>query len=190
MKNAYTVEDDIARVILSHGQVAIVDASDLPVLAAFRWYATWSPRLRQFYVSTRLNLEDGKQTTLYMHRLITGAPKGKVVDHINHDTLDNRRSNLRVGTQLDNMANGKFALATHCPRGHAYDEANTLWMKHKKGRQCRACARDWTRAALARETPEQREHRRQRAAAYYQRTREKQREQARERARGTSKIGN
>jgi hypothetical protein len=42
---------------------------------------------------------------LYMHRIIAGAPKGKIVDHINGDTLFNVCWNLRVGTQRENLGN-------------------------------------------------------------------------------------
>lgn len=48
---------------------------------------------------------DGKVVEL--HRLIMGRPEGKVVDHISQDTLDNRRSNLRVCSNADNLRNGR-----------------------------------------------------------------------------------
>lgn len=41
----------------------------------------------------------------YLHRLLVGAKKGQVVDHINHNTLDNRKDNLRICTQSDNKLN-------------------------------------------------------------------------------------
>lgn len=44
-----------------------------------------------------------KRNRIYMHRAILDAPDGMQVDHINGDTLDNRRSNLRLVTPTDNM---------------------------------------------------------------------------------------
>lgn len=62
-------------------------------------------------------------------------------------------------------------LITHCPRGHVYDEANT-YMNAKGKRICRACNTERVRAVYASETSEQREKRRLRAKAHYERNRE------------------
>ena len=42
---------------------------------------------------------------VYLHRFILKPPKGYVIDHINHNGLDNRRNNLRVCKQKDNSKN-------------------------------------------------------------------------------------
>ena len=52
------------------------------------------------YVELQIN-----GTHYLLHRLIMRAEKGQYVDHINHDKLDNRRSNLRVCTQSQNLGN-------------------------------------------------------------------------------------
>jgi hypothetical protein len=154
------------RIPLSRGQEAVVDAADYPLVSAFKWHAQ-PTTTKQWYAVTRTTNAAGRPSTLYMHRLITGAPKGKEVDHINRDTLDNRRVNLRVGTHRDNMRNGRFALARHCPKGHPYDAKNTYF--DGRGRRCRTCATLRQRDVLAGETSEAREARRRRVAAYYQR---------------------
>ncbi len=48
----------------------------------------------------RTQLPDGK--IIQMHRLIMDTAKGMVVDHINRDGVDDRRSNLRVTTVREN----------------------------------------------------------------------------------------
>lgn len=64
----------------------------------------------------------------------------------------------------------RAASIMHCPRGHAYDEANTY--RNKKGKRiCRACNAERVSQVYASETPEQREARRLRANQYHQRTR-------------------
>lgn len=103
---------------------------------------------------------------IFLHRLITQCPDGFEVDHQNHDGLDNRRANLRVGTHAENMRNGKFALATHCPRGHVYDQANTY--RDRKGRRCKQCNAERQAMLRANETPEQREQRRLYMRDYFQ----------------------
>ena len=49
----------------------------------------------------------GKRVSVSLHRLVTNAPKGMDVDHVNHNTLDNRKANLRICTRSENARNNK-----------------------------------------------------------------------------------
>lgn len=82
---------------------AIIDAEDLPKVNEIKgaWYVRHDTRgPNKFYVYGN---DEGKK--VFLHRLITECPKGKVVDHINHDTLDNRKSNLRILDSSENIQN-------------------------------------------------------------------------------------
>ena len=93
-------ENKAMEIVLTQGQVAIVDDSDWKILSQYNWYARWDKYTQSFYALTN-GRRDGKRETLYMHTFLMG---GKA-DHRNHDTLDNRRSNLRLATRSQNMHN-------------------------------------------------------------------------------------
>lgn len=96
------VDGDVARVILSGGLVALIDAADAPLVEAFTWSALVSKRTSY---ARRNEFKDGKQYTVLLHRVIAAAPPGLHVDHKNGDGLDCRRANLRLVTQQQNNLN-------------------------------------------------------------------------------------
>ena len=84
---------------LSQGYVAIVDDEDFDYLVQYSWYAKKASGRKgsQYYAQ---NWKLGK-----MHRFIMKCPKGMQVDHINHNPMDNRKSNLRICTLKENLYN-------------------------------------------------------------------------------------
>ena len=50
----------------------------------------------------------GKWEYVLMHRFILNCPKEKQVDHINHNTFDNRKINLRICSNVENHRNTKI----------------------------------------------------------------------------------
>lgn len=88
-----------AFVPLSQGLQALIDEADAWVLDGGKWSAAWSGR--HFYA-----VRGGKRRPRQLlHRLLMGAGAGEVVDHRNGNTLDNRRSNLRLCTRKQNAQN-------------------------------------------------------------------------------------
>ena len=89
---------------LTQGQVTLVDDEDYNKLVGHKWCAWWNHSTRSFY-AVRNQYVDGKRRIVYMARIITDAQSGQDVDHRNHNTLDNRHSNLRACTRSENMCN-------------------------------------------------------------------------------------
>lgn len=119
---------------LTQGQTALVEDDDYKSVSKHKWYALWSPRLGQFYAVRKIkSSEVGRTqgTTVYMHREVLGVTDPKiVVDHIHHNTLDNRRTELQAGNQRRNMSNlngkktGKFSSKLV---GVHWDTASASW---------------------------------------------------------------
>lgn len=101
-----TPEQSYRTIPLTQGQVAIVDDGDYEWLSQWKWSALWERYTRSFY-ATRNEGGRKNQRTVRMHRRILGLEykDGKEGDHINGNTLDNRRSNLRIVTHLQNSWN-------------------------------------------------------------------------------------
>lgn len=89
---------------LSQGKVAIVDDEDYDYLMQWKWHYCKGHASR--VVSTGGN---PRQRRIYMHRIINKTPEELETDHININGLDNRKSNLRNCTALENMRNKHVA---------------------------------------------------------------------------------
>ncbi|MGD2093821.1 MAG: HNH endonuclease [Phycisphaerales bacterium] len=109
------------RIPLTRGQFAIVDAEDYPALSQYKWYANGNDG--NYYA---VREENGKNIT--MHRVITGAPDHLLVDHIDHNGLNNRRSNLRLATKAQNNRNTRvIPNKSSRYKGVYWNKANKKW---------------------------------------------------------------
>lgn len=104
------------------GGIVQIDEVDLYLIKAYKWhvsdrgYAVWR------------GVRGGIKKTIRMHRIIAKTPKGMITDHINHDKLDNRRSNLRICTQSDNMRNKRDQ-----GKGYWFQRQNLNWVVEVNG---------------------------------------------------------
>ena len=93
---------------LTQGQLAIVDDDDYERVNRHKWHALKRSDGRHYDAARNIRNYNrhGTIERLLLSRFITGATDHKyVVDHINHNTLDNTKANLRICTQRQNMQN-------------------------------------------------------------------------------------
>ena len=113
--NTYEINGEVTKVFDSKGNFALIDTEDLEKVKPYyfrkntKGYFVTSPVLR--------NLDK----CMLLHRLITDCPDGMVVDHINHDKKDDRKSNLRVCTPQQNAMNKKSV------KGYWYRKDLKVW---------------------------------------------------------------
>lgn len=101
--NPHRVEGDVVIMELASGDIVRFDLSDLGLVLPLRWVRT-GPANKPCATSRAKGRSD-----LKMHRLLMGVTDPNVqVDHVNHDTLDNRRCNLRIATGCENTRNRRL----------------------------------------------------------------------------------
>ena len=95
------IEGNIAYVPLTKGYEAIIDADVAGVIGAWNWYAKVTPHtvyaVRDEWLPAKRRVS--------MHSTIIGAVENKMIDHVNRNGLDNRRSNLRHASPSENQFN-------------------------------------------------------------------------------------
>lgn len=115
---------------LTQNQIALVDDEDFEILSSCNWHAYYSKYTGSYYAITNVTI-DGRRTTARMHRVVMNAKEGEEVDHGNHNTLDNRKLNLKISTHQGNSRNRKINYnnkSGHC--GVYWDTDNSKWRAH------------------------------------------------------------
>lgn len=91
---------------LTRGKYAVVDDEDYERINSHSWAAVPNP-YGGVYAVRKGSKRKGEPRTIQMHREILNAPKGSIIDHVNGDGLDNRKSNLRFANTQKNSFNRK-----------------------------------------------------------------------------------
>lgn len=121
------------KIQLTKGQEAIIDDDDFERVSRHKWFAKLEYG-KYWYASTKLN-----GSHVRMHRFILDCLESKkVVDHINSNGLDNRKSNLRLCTTEQNSANRrKLAKAASKFKGIHWDKRRKKWLAEIRPRGTR-----------------------------------------------------
>ena len=111
-------------IFITKGKIAIVDDDDFEYLNQWKWYC----RAHDYAVRDMRVINDSrlsKTNYVLMHREVIYAPAGYEVDHVNHNTLDNRKENLRLCTHSQNAKNTKM------PKNNTSGYKGVNWKKER-----------------------------------------------------------
>jgi len=102
---------------------ALVDDEDFEYLNQFKWSVSFGG-----YATRAKEVEGGRYTIIQMHREIMNTPRGLVVDHWDHNGLNNQKSNLKNCTIHENAQNSKKFFMSN----HATDEEKRIYALNEK----------------------------------------------------------
>ena len=115
------------RIPLTNGMYAVVSARDVPGVCEFSWHLKTGGAEDKIYAQASVRRRNGVKTSILLHRWIMNARRGQIVDHKNGDTLDCRRSNLRVTSTRGNAMN-----VTHSTNQRSGGYKGVSWNKNAK----------------------------------------------------------
>jgi len=117
---------------LSQNKFTIVDPDDYPRLNQYKWCVSKTTHTNYAMRRTKGKRVNGRRVgrkVIMMHRFILAAPKNLVVDHINHNGLDNRKLNLLLCTRAENCRNRRpFSLKGSRYKGVSWDKKRKLFL--------------------------------------------------------------
>lgn len=93
----------IAYVPLTRGQFSLIDSDSIPFVEHLTWKASWRKQAQCFYAEHSSKV-GRKVVGKMMHSVVMGCDT-TLFDHINRNTLDNRRCNLRPASRALNRLN-------------------------------------------------------------------------------------
>lgn len=111
---------------LTRGLHAIVDDEDYDYLMQWKWCVSgYEPYWHAVRSLPRINK---KTKAMKMHRQLMNVESNYFIDHINHNTLDNRKCNLRICLKNENERNRKLQKNNSSGyKGVWYDKRDNKW---------------------------------------------------------------
>jgi hypothetical protein len=102
-RNIIILYDDCAGIVIPNkkqgNKICLIDKEDIEKTKKYNWNVRNNKNTFYCQSTSRNN------PTILLHRMLMDCPSNKIIDHINHNGLDNRKENLRICTHLENNRN-------------------------------------------------------------------------------------
>mgnify|MGYP003392956036 CR=1 FL=1 len=115
---------------LPNNLFTMVDDEDFEIINKFKWNCSTN-RSKLPYVQRYTPFLNKKRSCIKLHRQIMSAKEGQYVDHINGNSLDNRKVNLRICTNKENSRNSRIS------RNNTSGYKGVIWNKRNKNWRAR-----------------------------------------------------
>ena len=115
------------RIYLGEGLYTVVDPEDYYRYGHMKWCL--GAHRTKAYAICGVKQKDGSIRTAGLHRIIKKPGKGRVADHWNNNSLDNRKSNLRSATRAQNCCNRPKSRFKKTSKyvGVSYEKGQNRW---------------------------------------------------------------
>lgn len=117
------------QILSTNAREILIDSADLELVSQYPWTVSQDGYAKKYFEHWNGG-KNRQRWVVHMHRLIMDADSGQVVDHINQNTLDNRRCNLRFASKSLNAHNSRKIKGAVPYRGVMYN--------HQKGKPYQA----------------------------------------------------
>ena len=118
---------EYAEIYVGNGKFAICDWSDFDLVKGFKWHLTSKNKSGCLYAQSWDSGNPKTRNKQSMHRMIMAVGENQIIDHINGNGLDNRRSNLRVVSAQQNAFNQKGHGGSSRFKGVSFDKESGKW---------------------------------------------------------------
>lgn len=116
------------KIKLTKNKYALVDDEDYNRINKYKWY-TLKTKTNYYAMRDNRNSKRTKGFVIGMHREIINCPKNKEVDHIDHNGLNNQKSNLRICTEKQNHYNCRLQKTNNTSgyKGVSWNKDHNKW---------------------------------------------------------------
>lgn len=142
--NKIIVKDDTAEIIIESKKYGLIktyiDKEDVYKISKYTWLANYDKKKNNYYIKSSIRINNKQKVIRLSNLILNNTVKyincdSPVVDHINGNTLDNRKINLRICSQRENSYHNKRN--TSGMRGVTWHKIAKKWqVKICKNKKC------------------------------------------------------